>query len=287
MRILLAATGLLLVAACGSETGAAPATDSDPVELLTTLWPATVLDDGDGAELCLGGVMESLPPQCSGPRVAGWDWSQHRGDFEAANGTRWGEFVLSGTFDGSTFTPSEVVGAAEWDGEYADDGRDFTSPCPEPEGGWRVLDPAMTTDATLERTMRVATGLDDYAESWVDQTINPLWDAPEGPDTEAGMNDPRHLVVNVRVTGDVEAAETALRESWGGALCVSRAEHTDAELARVQRALNDTPGMLSTSRGQDRVDLAVVHDDGTLQRSLDERYGAGVVRVASALVAVE
>jgi hypothetical protein len=219
--------------------------------------------------------------------VVGWDWAKHRGDFDESNGTRWGEFVLAGTYDGSSFTPTEVVPGSAWHDDVPDDGRDFRSPCPEPEGGWRVLDPAATTDATLEETMRAATRLDDYAESWVDQTINPLWDAPDGADQESGMNDPRRLVLNVRVTGDIAAAEAVLRTTWGGALCVSQARHTDTELGRIQRALNDTPGMLSTSRGEDRVDLAVVHDDGSLQRALDEEYGEGVVRVTSALVPAE
>lgn len=285
MRTTLALAGLLLLTACGTETATPPVAE-DPVELLTTRSPATVLDDGVGPELCLGGVLDSYPPQCGGPRVVGWDWSQHRGDFDQSNGTRWGEFILVGTYDGSSFTPTEVVPASAWHDDLPDAGRDFRSPCPEPEGGWRVLDPATTTDATLEETMRAASRLDDYAESWVDQTINPLWDAPDGPDTESGMNDPRRLVLNVRVTGDVAAAEAALRESWGGALCVSRAHHTDAELGRIQRALNDTPGMLSTGRGEDRVDLEVVHDDGSLQAALDERYGDGVARVTSALVPV-
>jgi hypothetical protein len=48
----------------------------------------TVIDSGAGPELCLGGVDESLPPQCSGPVATGLDmdgWSQQ------ANGVRWGE----------------------------------------------------------------------------------------------------------------------------------------------------------------------------------------------------
>jgi hypothetical protein len=48
----------------------------------------TVIDSGDGPELCVGGVATSLPPQCSGPVAAGLDmegWSQEM------NGVRWGE----------------------------------------------------------------------------------------------------------------------------------------------------------------------------------------------------
>ena len=135
--------------------------------------------------------------------------------------------------------------------------------------------------------MRAASRLDDYAESWVDQSINPLYDDPDGEDKELGMNDPELLVINVRVTGDVADAEAVLRETWGGALCVSKARHTDAELARVQKAMNDVPGMLYTDRGQDRVGVGVVHDDGSIQAWADETYGRGMVEVSSALVPAE
>ena len=105
-RLLAAATRHLLRA-----TG--PAAASDPhatvpaaTGQVTTGYPVTVLDDGDGAELCLGGVMDSFPPQCGGPGLVGWDWSEHDGDFEEGSGVRWGDFVVTGSFDGETFTPS-------------------------------------------------------------------------------------------------------------------------------------------------------------------------------------
>jgi hypothetical protein len=41
--------------------------------------------------------------------------------------------------------------------------------------------------------------------------------------------------------------------------------------------------MLTAGTGRDRVDLEVVYDDGSLQRDLDNRFGAGLVVVASAL----
>jgi len=48
----------------------------------------TVIDSGNGPELCIGSVLHSLPPQCSGPIAAGLDmdgWS------EEVNGVRWGD----------------------------------------------------------------------------------------------------------------------------------------------------------------------------------------------------
>ena len=53
------------------------------VEFITT-----VIDSGNGPELCIGGVDDSLPPQCSGPVANGLDmdgWSEN------LNGVRWGD----------------------------------------------------------------------------------------------------------------------------------------------------------------------------------------------------
>jgi hypothetical protein len=42
--------------------------------------------------------------------------------------------------------------------------------------------------------------------------------------------------------------------------------------------------MLTASSGFDHVDVEVVHDDGSLQAWADATYGAGLVRISSALV---
>ncbi|CAG7616788.1 hypothetical protein ACFPZL_06535 [Leucobacter soli] len=121
-RILIAlALGLAAAAStagCAGETPGepephAPAMPTDG-DLLTTDYPVTVFDntggDGEGAQVCFGGVMESYPPQCSGPVLIGWNWDEHEGEFETASGVRWGEFVLTGRYDAEaeTFTLTEV-----------------------------------------------------------------------------------------------------------------------------------------------------------------------------------
>lgn len=69
----------------------------------------TVLQpDGEPAMLCLGAVAESYPPQCSGPELAGWDWTAVGGE-ESASGVTWGAYALTGTWDGERFTATEVV----------------------------------------------------------------------------------------------------------------------------------------------------------------------------------
>lgn len=288
MRTSLAVLAVVALVGCGSESGAGSGSGAEGGSVsgeVTTTYPVTVLDDGDGAELCLGAVAASLPPQCGGPRLVGWDWADHIGDHEDMSGVRWGSFVVTGTWDGTALTTTDVVPFSAWDPSSVPPRpeRDLATPCPEPAGGWRPVDPASTTDRARNRAGRVAAALPTYAELWVDQSINPVLDGPLGPEDEMLMNDPTKLVLNVRVTDDLAGAEAAIREVWGGALCVSQARSTDRELARIQQAVHDLPGVLSSGRGDDRVDLAVVHDDGSLQARLDDEYGEGTVVVDSAL----
>jgi hypothetical protein len=288
------------LAGCGTETAADPgdagapgAPAAPPTSVpaadgpVTTAYPVTVLDDGDGAELCVGGQDDSLPPQCGGPRLLGWDWAQHRGGFETSRGVRWGEFVVTGTFDGTDVTPTEAVPAAEWKEPAASPpGRDpFRTPCPEPDGGWVPLDPATTTTATQDAAFRAAEALPTYAGGWVDQSINPAYADLDRAAAAGELNDPRLLVLNIQVTDDVAGAEAALREVWGGALCVSQAQSTEAERQRVADELATAlPGFLGSTSGQDRVEATVLFDDGSLQAWADEEYGEGVVLVGSSLV---
>jgi hypothetical protein len=119
MRTALALAALLLVAACGSDDGTT-ATDPGsgrPTEVpaapgqVTTRHIVTVMDTGT-PELCLGPVAESWPPQCSGPPIEGWDWGEHHGMFDRQQDVRWGQFVVTGTWDGTTFGYRSAVPAA-------------------------------------------------------------------------------------------------------------------------------------------------------------------------------
>jgi hypothetical protein len=101
------------------------------------------------------------------------------------------------------------------------------------------------------------------------------------------VNDPTKLILNISVTGNVEEAEADLRTTWGGALCVSKAQHTERELAAVQGEISRTPGLLSIGMGRDVVDVGVIWDDGSMQVDYDAKYGAGTVNVRSALQPVD
>ncbi|MBS2938962.1 hypothetical protein KDN32_14575 [Nocardioides sp. J2M5] len=294
------------LAGCGEQTTASredAAAPEVPAASPTAMLPAdgpvravaTVLDDGDGPELCLGGVAMSLPPQCSGPSVAGWEWDAHP-DHESAGGVRWGEYTMTGAWDGTTFTPTDVRASEPGDVPSEDVGALFASRCAEPEGGWVPVDPATTTDQALSAAHRVAEKLPGYAISWHDQTINPMWEASQRLDggegsleVELAMNDPRYTVLNVGVTDDVAAAEAAVREVWGGPLCVSDFANTEARLREVSEDVADLPGLLTRGYGSisNTVEVGVVLDDGSIQAWADEEYGEGVVTVTSALVPAE
>lgn len=74
----------------------------------------TVLEQDGGSIICVGGVAESAPPQCSGLELVGWDWAA----FEHAEtgGVRWAQGVaIEGSYDAEaqTFTPTgEPMSAA-------------------------------------------------------------------------------------------------------------------------------------------------------------------------------
>ena len=257
-------------AGCGDDATQVPAGRGadDTIYAVST----TVLESPDhGPQLCLGGVQESLPPQCSGPDIVNWNWEEAPSK-ETVNGVTWGDYIVAGTFDGERFTLTEPPQAPEAATQMST--MDFTSPCPEPPGGWQVVDDSKATDDALNTTLQRVDTDPDFAGAWLDQSAAP------------GTNDPRRLVLNLRFTDDLERHEREVRATWGGALCITEAERSQAELASIQQALGGTEGLLSSSVEVVRnvLQVTVILDrDGKLQRELDERYGAGVVEVDSAL----
>jgi len=266
---------------------AMPAADG-PV---TTRYPVMVIDDGSGPEACLGGVADSLPPQCQGPPLSSFDWADHEGSFESRAGVRWGEYQLAGTFDGTALTVTEVVSAEDSPQRPQPDGREKT-PCPAPPGGWVASDPSRSGERSLGQLRAMAQQREDFALLWVDQSINPAFEqmmaGETGIEIEMAMNDPRLEIVNIQVTGDPAAADAEFRTIWGGSLCVTQVAHTERELLAAQQDLNGLPGFQGSSgiTIDNHGELTVVYDDGSYQRWIDETYGEGVVVVTSALTPV-
>lgn len=219
-----------------------------------------VLDDGNGPEMCLGAVAESYPPQCGGPALADFDWGD--AGSEQAGGVTWGQYALTGTYDGTTFTVSDAIPAALYD----------VMAEPEPDPLAAACDDATTTDTSkatpedMDATLAAASALPSYASAWL--TGN---------------------TINVAVTEDPEGAEAKLRETWGGMLCVTTVERTDADLNAVNTELQAALGdqlLTSGSLTPDSLDAQVVYDDGSVQEWADATYGDGLVTISSALVPV-
>ena len=87
--------------------------------------------------------------------------------FTSLNGTTWGAYTLIGTYDGHSFTitrPPRPHVASTTD---ADDERErdrLRTRCPEPPGGWRVLDPSRTNEEAMCGTVEAARALEGYAD---------------------------------------------------------------------------------------------------------------------------
>lgn len=246
-----------------APTAATPSTTASPDREVRLIGRGMVMNEGSGPKLCFN-VAESYPPQCDGVALVGWRWPE-RG-VERAAGSTWGDFAVVGTYDGLRFRVDRTVEPA-LPPRPKDELR--ATPCPEPTGGWRAPNPARATYETQDRAIRLAEGRPGYADVWVEEL-----DTPARPAT---------TVLNVSFTTDLDGAERARRGVWGGPLCVSKGERTHAELAAIHRELEDTPRHISSGFGFGHVDITVIHDDGTLQRRLDRKYGEGLVRVTSSL----
>ncbi len=200
-RLVAAATVAVLTACTEQEPLVTEPPPPIPPE--TELWAhGMLLQQGtDAPVLCVGGVMESYPPQCGGPEVVGLDWADVA-EHEDAFDVRWGEAYVVGTFDGRRFTltrpPSTTVPTG------------VPTPAPEPEpdfpqlcddpfrGGSQEAGEDLDAQAALQARL---TDYPGYVASWVSNGRN---------------------LFNVTVTGDPEQAWSDFREVWRGGLCVAQ-----------------------------------------------------------------
>jgi hypothetical protein len=227
---------------------------------------APVLETAErGIQLCLGQWMAaSTPPLCEGPALQGWSWDAVGGGNTVTSGT-WAEAYVSGTWDPTTqvFTVTEARAPTGADhdrfGAYTPR-PDLSVPCPEPAGGW----PARNQEWPAEQIHM----LPGYAGSW---------------------EDPTHQVVTVKFTGDLAAAEAAVRQFYGDALCVVPAQHSEAELVAISNQLLSMSSVkflwsqvYSDATGE-WVEAGVIVPDHERQAAFDQQYGEGVVRLTPRL----
>lgn len=270
---------VLLLAACGGDTSVTSGDGSSDDDTIYTASSTTVLESPDhGPQLCLGGVQQSLPPQCGGPDLVGWDWDEVD-DEESVSGVTWGEYSVTGTWDGERLTLTEKPGPpVKEEGPV----HDFSTPCEAPEEGWQPVDPARTTHEAQDSAVSYAQEQPEFAGAWLDQ-LNP---GSERDSPEENANDPSSIVLNLRFTEELERHETEVRRRWGGALCVTPADHPLSQLRSIQTEVaDDIEGVLVSSVDQVNgiVEVGVVVATPEMQRSLDDKYGEGLVKLTGAL----
>lgn len=278
---------LMAIAACGAEPAAerptgipsvrdGGTTGGDPASVRYTATGTVLQDHRHGPQLCMN-VATSYPPQCGGADVVGWDWKAV--EFESSGETKWGEYRLVGTWDGKRLTLTEPPGKpAVRTPSSEDTAPKSTSPCPEPPEGWKPVDPRKATDEAMHAAMTRASTAPEFAGGWIDQGY--LSKLPPDAKPSEAANDPARYVLNLRFTGDLAGRERWIREVWGGALCVSGAEHSQAELTKIQNRLaEEVDGLQGSgiSVVDNRVEATVFVITDELQHTLDTRYGPGVV----------
>lgn len=112
------ALGLLFLSACtGPGSSAAPTSTTVPSDQrLEDAHPSlpegrvigvgTVLDVAGDVQLCMGAIMESYPPQCSGVPLEAWTWDGVDGS-ENSGETTWGAYAVYATYDGERLTNTD------------------------------------------------------------------------------------------------------------------------------------------------------------------------------------
>lgn len=261
---------LLVLSGCGTADSSA-----DQAAGPAHAGAGTVIEaPGRDPELCLGGVADSRPPQCRGVPLRGWDWTAVP-DEETANGTTWGDFSVVGNYDGTTLTLTEP---AQPDPAGPVKPESFTSPCPEPAGGWQTSDPARAGQDDIVAATVLFQREADAAALWIDRRA-------------ASGSQGALTILNVAFTGDLERHERDLRTLWGGPLCVLQLEHTSRELTAAHEDLARGGAaelglqFLGSSVWKRRsvVQLSVVTVTPQQRQALDERYGPGLVDVVPEL----
>lgn len=209
-------------------------------------------------ELCIGPVLDSYPPQCGGPTIAG-EFAWNGLSPERSQGITWTQDSVwaVGRFDpgagtAGTFTLTQPIRRTPPAGMHQPTPeRDFPQLCDDPfadGGSTSVRGPEGDTNAL----MALLPTLDGYAASWVSDGSS---------------------LFNVLVTSDAAAAHREIRKVWKGGLCVvQRDVATEADITAAQEALGRQGkdlGLLSDgdSKGSLEVEATLV-DAATRARIL-------------------
>ena len=99
--------GVVAVQSALRPAGAAPGAPVEmpqPTSAEDLTGQAMILqEDGEQPRACFGAIAASLPPQCGGPEVSGWEWADAE-EAESASGVTWGTYAVTGTWENGVFT---------------------------------------------------------------------------------------------------------------------------------------------------------------------------------------
>lgn len=164
-----------------------PASDTTALESATPA-PADrvtgtgmVMDDGGDVSLCLGAVAQSYPPKCAGIPVEGWSWDDVDGS-DSQGDKRWGDYTVTGTYDGETFTiTADPAPPASGDDHAGEDPTDGTPGTTDPQQLQEVL--AEVSESVDAETLMsgVRDGYVWLTVVWDDGTLQDAADAEYGP----------------------------------------------------------------------------------------------------------
>lgn len=223
-----------------------------------------------GPELCLGMIALPNPPICGGVPLERWDWGAVDGE-EETDGTIWGQYHVTGTYDGEVLAVTDVGPPEE---APPTEEESFEPACSPPKGGWPP--PPNDHRDVPGRVTAAAEAEPDFAGLWIS-----YYDKGRG------------VILNAAFTGDLARHERELKEMWD-AVCVTKRDITYRELDAIQEDLTERAetelglDVLWTSvddLGGD-VEIGVVAIDETTRSELDDRYG-GRVEVEAQLTPVE
>jgi hypothetical protein len=226
-----------------------------------------------GPQLCLS-VADSLPPQCGGMPIVGWDWTK-AAKKETIGAVTWGDYHLVGAYDGKTFTLTEPPTAPHPPRPFKLPS--FTTPCPTPAGGWVVVDRSHFSLDDYNAFSGAAQSQPDSAGMWVDNTTP----------VDGAVNLSPETVFTVAFTGNLDVHRAQLRAIWGGPICVVQRPHSTAELKLISQALSGTVGTqlglhveyTAIDAADDRIECSALVATAAVQRFLDSKYGAGTVHL--------
>lgn len=309
----IAATALLTACATESPTPApetsAPATqDANSTPEVVTV--ASVVDNsgpnGQGPMLCYT-ISTATPPQCGGLFINNWSWDDVEGE-QTADGVTWKEnLVLIGKLANDSWTVTQKpVEKTKYTGElpatFDDRSAYFDPGCTKPADGWQTPNPNMAKDAdivtTITPSVRKAVDatpdpsatykgveIPGYSDSWTNYYNKETGEILTGNQHTAPGDAPP--ILTVALTGEKEAAEKAIRKTWGGPLCFVDAKHSRSELQQVVNdlfAMKKVPAIGALVTGGvvgGKAVFDVEYDDGSLQKYVDDKYGKGMAEIHS------